>query len=96
MVCSSFFLSMLVVFMSTVMGRKDVPCFIFYRMHGVLATVGFILSDLTYISQENHPGATMTGLFAAALCVQNSLTSFADTVIAYERPVDSPLGVESK
>ncbi|KAH6920006.1 hypothetical protein HPB50_029005 [Hyalomma asiaticum] len=37
MVCSSFFLSTLVIFMSFVMGSTDVPCSIFYRVHSVLA-----------------------------------------------------------
>lgn len=95
MVCFSFFLTSLVIFMSVVMGSTDVPYSIFYRVHGVLATVGFIVSGLTYISQENHPGPAKTGLFAAALCVLNSLTFFADTIIAYEPPIDSPLGMDS-
>ncbi|KAH6948266.1 hypothetical protein HPB50_023320 [Hyalomma asiaticum] len=96
MVCPSFFLSSLVKFMSFVMGSKDAPCSIFYRLHGVLATVGFIVSGLTYISQKNHPGPSKTGLFAAALCVPNSLTFFADSRIAYEQPIDTLLGVERK
>lgn len=95
MVCFSFFLTSLVIFMSVIMGSTDVPYSIFYRVHGVLATVGFVVSGLTYISQENHATPAKTGLFAAALCVLNSLTFFADTIIAYEPPIDSPLGVES-
>ncbi|KAH6945986.1 hypothetical protein HPB50_010995 [Hyalomma asiaticum] len=96
MVCSSFFLSTLVIFMSFVMGSTDVPCSTFYRVHGVLAIDGFIVSRLAYIRQENHPGPAKTGLFAAALCVLSSLTFFADTVIAYGTPLGSLLGVESK
>ncbi|KAH9361907.1 hypothetical protein HPB48_003684 [Haemaphysalis longicornis] len=95
MVCFSFFLTSLVIFMSIVMGSTDVPYSIFYRVHGVLATVAFVVSGLTYISQENHPQPTKSGLFAASLCVLNSLTFFADTIIAYEPPIDAALGVES-
>ncbi|KAH6920007.1 hypothetical protein HPB50_029006 [Hyalomma asiaticum] len=96
MVCSSFFLSSLVIFMSFVMGSTHVLCSIFYRVHGVLAIVGFIVSRLTNISHESHPGPAKTGLFAAALCVLNSLTFFADSVMVYEPPIGSPLGVERK
>ncbi|KAH6920733.1 hypothetical protein HPB50_028277 [Hyalomma asiaticum] len=96
MVCSSFFLSTLVTSMTFVMGSTDAPCSNFYREHCVLTTVGFIVSRLRYISQENHPGPANTGLFAPVLCVLNSLTFFADTVIAYETPISSPLGVERK
>ncbi|KAL1425790.1 hypothetical protein MTO96_011745 [Rhipicephalus appendiculatus] len=95
MVCFSFFLTSLVIFMSIVMGSTDVPYSIFYRVHGVLATVGFVVSGLTYISQESHPGPAKTGLLAAALCVFNSLTFFADTIIAYEPPIDAPIGIDN-
>ncbi|KAH6948267.1 hypothetical protein HPB50_023321 [Hyalomma asiaticum] len=93
MVCSSFFLSMLFIIVTFVMGSTDVPCSIFYRMHGVLATDAFMVSGLTNISQENNPGPANTGLFAAALCVQKRLTFFADTVIAYESPIDNDVAL---
>ncbi|KAH6920734.1 hypothetical protein HPB50_028278 [Hyalomma asiaticum] len=96
MVCSSFFLSMLFIIVTFVMGSTDVLCFIIYRVHGVLATFEFIVSGLTYISQENRPSPAKTGLFAAALCLQNNLMFFANSAIAHELPVYSPLGVDSK
>ncbi|KAH6943841.1 hypothetical protein HPB50_000158 [Hyalomma asiaticum] len=96
MLCSTFFLSSLVNFMLFVMDSTDVPCSIFYWVHCLLATVGFIVSG-QHVHQPGEPtGSRQDRLVQPALCVSNSLTSFADTLIAYEPTIDCPLGVESK
>ncbi|XP_042143183.1 uncharacterized protein LOC115308469 [Ixodes scapularis] len=96
MVSFSFFITSLVIFMSVVMGSTDVPYSIFYRVHGVLATVGFVVSGLTYVSQGDRASPSRAGSIAASLSILNSLTFFADTVIAYEPPIDNPNVSESK
>ncbi|KAG0427453.1 hypothetical protein HPB47_025508 [Ixodes persulcatus] len=95
MVSFSFFITSLVIFMSVVMGSTDVPYSIFYRVHGVLATVGFVVSGLTYVSQGDRASPSRAGSIAASLSILNSLTFFADTVIAYEPPIDNPNVSES-
>lgn len=89
MVSFNFFISNLAIFMSVMMGSTDVPYSIFYRVHAVLATVCFVVSGLAYISQENRAMPSKWGALAATLCVLNSLTFFADAVIAYEPPIDN-------
>lgn len=96
MVSFSFFITGLVVLMAVVMGSTDVPYSVFYRVHGVLGTVAFVVSGLSYVSQVAPPPGS-TGVLAASLCIVNSLAFFADTLIAYEPPIEAgPMASESK
>ncbi|XP_064487327.1 uncharacterized protein LOC135399502 [Ornithodoros turicata] len=88
MLSFSFFITSLAVLMSVVMGSTDVPYTVFYRVHGVLGTVAFIIAGLSYVSQVAPPPVSM-GVMAASLCIINSLAYFADTIIAYEPPIEN-------
>lgn len=96
MVSFSFFITSLVIFLAIVMGSTDVPYSIFYRVHGVLGTVGFVVSGVTYVARDNRPVPSTAGMLAATLCILNSLTFFADTITAYEPPIENPAASDSK
>ncbi|CAN7991919.1 unnamed protein product [Ixodes hexagonus] len=86
-----FFVTCTIILFAVLMGSTDVPYSIFYRVHGVLGSVAYIVASLTYITEANTRVADTPGLLAASLCVVNSLTFFADTIIAYEPPILSPM-----
>ncbi|KAL3182790.1 hypothetical protein MRX96_034430 [Rhipicephalus microplus] len=79
-----FFVTCTIILFAVLMGSTDVPYSIFYRVHGVLGSVAYIVASLTYITEANTRAADTPGLLAASLCVINSLTFFADTIIAFE------------
>lgn len=84
MVNFSFFVTSLVIFMSIVMGSAGTSRSIFYRVHGVLATVGFAVAAISYMAEDVGSVPPKMGILAATLCILNSLTFIADTIIAYE------------
>lgn len=86
-----FFVTCTIILFAVLMGSTEVPYSIFYRVHGVLGSVAYIVASLTYITEANTRVADTPGLLAASLCVINSLTFFADIIIAYEPPILSPV-----